>query len=63
MAEKIQSAKDLIKEKITKINLDWNKQSDLKLNIHDVLKIFKDICSLPLKPMGKMLNWLVPNTI
>ena len=32
MAEKIQSVKDLIKEKITKINLDWNKQSDLKLN-------------------------------
>ena len=33
MAENIQSAKELIKEKITKINLDWNKQSDLKLNI------------------------------
>ena len=33
MAENIQSPKDLIKEKITKINLDWNKQSDLKLNL------------------------------
>ena len=31
--KKIQSAKDLIKEKITEINLDWNKQSDLKLNL------------------------------
>ena len=32
MAENIQSPKDLIEEKITKINVDWNKQSDLKLN-------------------------------